>query len=101
MKLVEALSAVLAFRSIPTTILLLLFYLTVFGSVFITDNLPAVPKNTRGLDLAQAYSDLHQVRLLFHRGIPYLISILDYPQTPSLQFALQRTRSLLHSISAP
>ncbi|KAH7911326.1 hypothetical protein BJ138DRAFT_937247 [Hygrophoropsis aurantiaca] len=54
-------SAVLAFRTIPTTVLLVLIYAAVFSTVLITDTLPSIPKNTQGLDFTQAYADLHQV----------------------------------------
>ncbi|KAH7920604.1 hypothetical protein BV22DRAFT_1097866 [Leucogyrophana mollusca] len=61
MGFLDGVSAVLAFRTIPTTILLVLIYATVFSTVLVTDKLPSIPKNTRGLDFPQAYADLHQV----------------------------------------
>ncbi|KAF9222451.1 hypothetical protein BS17DRAFT_708764 [Gyrodon lividus] len=54
-------ATVLAFNTIPTTVLLVLIYTAIFSTVLVTDNLPAVPKHTRGLDLDQAWLDLHQV----------------------------------------
>lgn len=65
MRLLEAVSKVLAFRAVPTTILLVLIYGIIFSTVLITDELPNVPKNQRGLNLDQAYLDLHKVRKLF------------------------------------
>ncbi|EGO00552.1 hypothetical protein SERLA73DRAFT_50249 [Serpula lacrymans var. lacrymans S7.3] len=61
MKLWEGVSTVLAFRIIPTTVLLFVVYAAVFSTVLITDELPEVPKTTGGLDLDQAYADLQQI----------------------------------------
>ncbi|KIJ66081.1 hypothetical protein HYDPIDRAFT_110222 [Hydnomerulius pinastri MD-312] len=57
----DRVAAVLAFNTIPTTVLLVLIYGAIFSTVLVTDELPGVPKNTRGLDLDQAFLDLHQV----------------------------------------
>lgn len=59
----HSVSTVLGFRTIPTTILLILVYAAVFSTVLVTDELPDVPKDQGGLDLDQAYADLHQVCL--------------------------------------
>ncbi|KAF9237861.1 hypothetical protein BU15DRAFT_88557 [Melanogaster broomeanus] len=61
MSIRDRVAAVLAFNTIPTTVLLVLIYAAIFSTVLVTDNLPAVPKNTRGLALDQAWLDLHQV----------------------------------------
>ncbi len=45
----------------PTTVLVVLIYLATFISVLVTDQLANVPKNQRGLNLDEAYADLHQV----------------------------------------
>lgn len=58
----EKISKVLGFRTLPTTIFASLIYLAVFVSVLVTDELPNVPRNQGGLDLEQAYQDLHEVR---------------------------------------
>ena len=57
----DCLRAIFAFSTLPTTVLLILTYAAVFSSVLITDNLPPVPKDTRGLDLDRAWWDLHRV----------------------------------------
>ncbi|KAG9312220.1 hypothetical protein JVU11DRAFT_7519 [Chiua virens] len=57
----DRLGAIFGFNPIPTTILLVLIYAAIFSTVIVTDNLPSVPRNTRGLDLDQAWWDLHQV----------------------------------------
>lgn len=62
MTFMGAISAVLGFRIIPTTVLLVLVYAAVFTTVLVTDELPNVPQNQGGLDLDQAYADLHEVR---------------------------------------
>ncbi|KAJ7481173.1 putative zinc metalloprotease [Mycena galericulata] len=59
MKIVEAIAKVLAFRTLPTTVLVVLVYGVLFGGVLIRDRVPDVPKNQKGLDLAKAYEDLH------------------------------------------
>jgi hypothetical protein len=59
----HSISTVLGFRTVPTTILLILVYAAVFSTVLVTDELPDVPKDQGGLDLDRAYADLHQVRL--------------------------------------
>lgn len=61
MGFLSGLSAVLAFRTIPTTILITVIYAAVFSALLITDQLPSVPKHTRNLDFQQAYRDLHEV----------------------------------------
>lgn len=45
----------------PTTIVAVLAYLAIFITVLVTDELPAVPEEQRGLNLTQAYSDLRQI----------------------------------------
>lgn len=52
---------VLAFRTIPTTLLALITYLSVFIALIVTDTLPNVPKTQGGLNIKQAYHDLRQV----------------------------------------
>jgi hypothetical protein len=54
---------VFGYRTLPTTALLILVYATVFGTVFVTDELPDVPENRGGIDFDQANTDLHQVCL--------------------------------------
>ncbi|KAG7452279.1 uncharacterized protein BT62DRAFT_960318 [Guyanagaster necrorhizus] len=61
MTLVQKISSVFAFRTLPTTVLASLIYLAIFISLLVTDGLPAVPKNRKGLDLDQAYLDLHKI----------------------------------------
>ncbi|KAF8655629.1 hypothetical protein AX16_002983 [Volvariella volvacea WC 439] len=63
MKLLEGVTAATSFRTLPNTILLIIIYAVVFASVFITDELPDVPKkkNRQGLDLDQAMQDLHYI----------------------------------------
>ena len=69
MRIWHYLSLVLGFRTIPTTILLVLLYAGVFSTVLVTDELPNVPEDKAGLDFDGAWSDLHEVRLT-----PFLLS---------------------------
>ncbi|KAG1799533.1 hypothetical protein EV424DRAFT_1559462 [Suillus variegatus] len=61
MGFLSVLSAVLAFRTVLTTIFITVIYVAVFSTLLITDQLPSVPKHTQGLDFQQAYRDLHEV----------------------------------------
>ncbi|KIM63920.1 hypothetical protein SCLCIDRAFT_1213719 [Scleroderma citrinum Foug A] len=61
MRILDRIPAVLAFRTVPTTVALVVVYAAIFISVLLTDQIPSIPKHTRGLDLDQAYLDLHQV----------------------------------------
>ncbi|KAJ6531240.1 hypothetical protein B0H19DRAFT_1006053 [Mycena capillaripes] len=61
MQLVEGIAKVLAFRTFPTTVLAVLVYVILFGAVLFGDQVPKVPKDQKGLDLAQAYADLHHI----------------------------------------
>ncbi|KAF8921991.1 putative zinc metalloprotease [Mucidula mucida] len=61
MTIAQKFSAVLGFRTVPTTVLVVLIYLATFISVLVTDQLANVPKNQRGLNLDEAYADLHQI----------------------------------------
>ena len=49
------------FAVIPVSVLAVFIYAVVFGAVFLTDQTPNIPKNQDGLDLHQAYRDLHIV----------------------------------------
>lgn len=61
MSIRDRLGAVFAFSTVPTTVLLVLVYAAIFSTVLVTDNLPPVPRDTRGLDLDRAWWDLHRV----------------------------------------
>ncbi|KAL1759812.1 putative zinc metalloprotease [Schizophyllum commune] len=61
MGVVDYLVAAISFRTLPTTFVAVLVYLAIFISVLVTDELPATPKDQRGLNLTQAYSDLRQI----------------------------------------
>lgn len=57
----EKAAPVFAFRAIPTTLLALITYLSVFIALVVTDALSNVPKDQGGLNIQQAYEDLRQV----------------------------------------
>jgi hypothetical protein len=63
MKIYEMFAQVLAFRTVPTTLLLVLVYVGIFSSVLITDNLQKLPKKGSA-ELEEAYADLHQVSVV-------------------------------------
>ncbi|EPQ55262.1 hypothetical protein GLOTRDRAFT_61175 [Gloeophyllum trabeum ATCC 11539] len=65
---------VLAFRTIPTTVLALIIYVVLFLAVGVTDDVPKIPKNLRGLNLTQADVDLH---LITARPHPYISHFND------------------------
>ena len=56
----EKAAPVLAFRVIPTILLTLITYLSIFIALIVTDALPDVPQNQGGLNIQQAYEDLRQ-----------------------------------------
>jgi hypothetical protein len=62
----HSISTVFGFRTVPTTLLIILVYVAAFSAVLVTDGLPDVPMDQGGLNLHQAYTDLHQVRLSIH-----------------------------------
>lgn len=47
--------------SLTRTAIVLLTYAFIFSAVFVTDQLPKVPRNTRELDVNEAWSDLHVI----------------------------------------
>ena len=58
--LLEKVAPGLAFRAIPTILLALITYFSVFIALIVTDILPNVPQNQGGLNIQQAYEDLRQ-----------------------------------------
>ncbi|EIN06389.1 hypothetical protein PUNSTDRAFT_89945 [Punctularia strigosozonata HHB-11173 SS5] len=63
MKVLHHIKNALSFKPIPVTVLAVVIYAVLFGSVVVTDELPDVPKVKRwkGLNLTEAYADLHVV----------------------------------------
>ena len=58
--LLQKAAPVLAFRALPTSLLALISYLSIFVALIVTDALPNVPQNEGGLNIQQAYEDLRQ-----------------------------------------
>ncbi|KAJ7864816.1 putative zinc metalloprotease [Mycena olivaceomarginata] len=87
MTLVEGIAKVFAFRTLPATVLAVLVYLVLFGAVQYGDRVPKVPKNQKGLDLAQAYADLHRIA---ERPHPMLSHANDIVHT----YILDRVRNI-------
>ncbi|KAJ6581062.1 hypothetical protein B0H19DRAFT_1017641 [Mycena capillaripes] len=61
MQIGRGIANVLAFRTFPTTVLVIFVYVVLFGAVLLGDRVPEVPKDQNGLNLAQAYTDLHHI----------------------------------------
>ncbi|KAF7311356.1 Peptide hydrolase [Mycena kentingensis (nom. inval.)] len=61
MQILEGIARVFAFRALPTTVLTVALYAAVLFAVLYTDEVPAVPKDQKGLNLTQAYADLHEI----------------------------------------
>lgn len=65
LRLRERIRAVLGFKTLPVTALTVLVYAAIYATVLITDDLPAIPSARKqvkiGLNLNDAYADLHQV----------------------------------------
>ncbi|EIW82238.1 hypothetical protein CONPUDRAFT_54548 [Coniophora puteana RWD-64-598 SS2] len=89
MTVMDGVRAVFAFRTIPTTVLLVLVYLAVFISVFETDDLPVVPsvQHQNGLNFDQAWADLHEIAARPH---PYNSHANDLVRT----FILDRVSNI-------
>ncbi|KAF8161605.1 hypothetical protein B0H34DRAFT_796364 [Crassisporium funariophilum] len=51
----------LSFRKTPTSILLIVVYATIFIGVLVSDPVQDIPLDTLGLDLDEAFRDLHQI----------------------------------------
>jgi hypothetical protein len=56
----------LAFRTVPNTILIVVVYVTILASVFLTNQLPPIGKSEKlrkalGLNLTEAWADLHTI----------------------------------------
>lgn len=83
MSIRDRLGVIFAFNTVPTTVLLVLVYAAIFSTVLVTDNLPPVPRDTRGLDLDQAWWDLHHVGHLLsttcRRGLTLLPKVSARP----------------------
>ncbi|KAK2462931.1 hypothetical protein APHAL10511_005129 [Amanita phalloides] len=52
---------IVAYRTIPVTLLISTIYISIFFALLWTDSVPDIPKDTHGLDLEQAYADLHHI----------------------------------------
>jgi hypothetical protein len=87
MKIVEGIAKVFAFRTYPTTVLALLVYVALFGAVQFGDRVPEVPKNQKGLDLARAYADLHEIAARPH-------PVLSHANDLVHSYILERVRNI-------
>ncbi|KAJ7085689.1 hypothetical protein B0H15DRAFT_845959 [Mycena belliarum] len=92
MQIVEGIAKVLAFRTLPTTVLVFLVYGVLFGAVLYGDRLAEVPKNQNGLDLTQAYADLHHIAERPHPFISHANDILH-------SYILERVRNITAGIT--
>ncbi len=61
----DKIASYLAFRTIPTTVAVVVVYAALFLTLILTDDVTTIPKPSkqRGLNLDEAYADLHQVRV--------------------------------------
>ncbi|KAJ7461532.1 putative zinc metalloprotease [Mycena latifolia] len=91
MQIVEGIAKVFAFRTLPTTILVVLVYGVLFGAVFLGNRLADVPENQNGLDLAQAYADLHHIAERPHPFISHANDIVH-------SYILDRVRNVTAGI---
>lgn len=66
----------LSFDKGPVTSVVLVAYVLILFLVFWTDVLPNVPKDQEGLNLQDAYADLHHVRLLYYNRISTVLTTL-------------------------
>ena len=102
MRILDRIATVVGFRVIPTTVLVLLTYVTIFTLVIVTDWLPEPPKTQNGLDLKQAYTDLRHVSArLPHNWAGYSSVIPDHSTPTSVQLPLQRRSTRLYTLATP
>ncbi|KAG9221368.1 hypothetical protein CCMSSC00406_0009945 [Pleurotus cornucopiae] len=87
MPILDALVSLFAFKTVPTTILVLLAYAAVFTSVLITDELPNVPKHQNGLNISKAFTDL---RVITSHPHPYNSHANDFVRS----YILSRVRAI-------
>ncbi|THH09454.1 hypothetical protein EW145_g2012 [Phellinidium pouzarii] len=68
MSIRERVASVLSFRTLPVTVLTVVVYAAIYFATAITDDLPSVPatKDQHGLNVDQAYDDLHKIAGLPH-----------------------------------
>jgi len=52
---------ILTYRTIPVTVLIATIYILIFLALYQTNSVSGIPEDTHGLDLEQAYVDLHHV----------------------------------------
>ncbi|KAJ7161515.1 hypothetical protein C8R43DRAFT_337223 [Mycena crocata] len=91
MQIMETIAKVLAFRTLPTTVLVLVVYAGLFGAVLFGNQVAEVPKNQNGLDLAQAYADLHHIA-----GRPH--PFLSHENDKVHSYILERMRKVTSGI---
>ena len=53
------------FTKSPMSVFMIAVYAAVFAGVLVSNSTPKIPNDTLGLDLNEAYYDLHQVLYLF------------------------------------
>lgn len=68
MPILDTFLSIFSFKTLPTTLLVLLAYAVVFTSVLVTDELPNVPNHRNGLNISKAYTDLRVVRVSCNGG---------------------------------
>ncbi|KAJ8488101.1 hypothetical protein ONZ45_g14086 [Pleurotus djamor] len=61
MTILQVFVSAFSFRKWPTTVLVVLTYAAILSSVLVTDELPDIPENQKGLDVDQAYTDLRMI----------------------------------------
>lgn len=87
-------------KGVILTPFLLVLYLILFLSTYLTDRLPSVPDTLEGLDIEQAWADLQRVCLSNYPMLSFaLIFAIDRLASPLIQLPRERRRSLLHPFS--
>lgn len=90
----STLHSMFSFRTCSTTVLASLFYLAIFTSLYVTQNGPSVPSRQKqhalGLNVEQAYRDLHVVSVPSYTVRNAHILPVDRRKSSSLQFASKR-----------
>ena len=71
MSIRDRIASVLAFKTLPVTVVTFIVYAAIYISIAVLDDVPSVPPKNKqlGLDIDVAYADLHKVSL--HNIIEY------------------------------
>ncbi|KDQ61200.1 hypothetical protein JAAARDRAFT_32197 [Jaapia argillacea MUCL 33604] len=90
----DHIAKLLAFKTIPTTVLAVVVYFLIFSSVLVVEEPHSIPKKQDGLNLTKAWQDLHAITAHPH---PFISHFNDHVHS----FLLTRLHQIASSSPAP